>query len=149
MHEDAHAHPGRGRHEPPGLGGAGERGGYCLLTETVKTDDEPWIADASVAFLNDLVLYNGDVGMVREVSRCLSNLAANHATHDVVLDSDSSVALVRAAERDDAVVARFATIGLLNLATNAKCHARLMEDGLCGRVGGPGGRWGTHLDESR
>ena len=113
---------------PQALAEQANAAGDMSLTETVKTDDEPWIADASVAFLNDLVLYNGDVGMVREVSRCLSNLAANHATHDVVLDSDSSVALVRAAERDDAVVARFATIGLLNLATNAKCHARLMED---------------------
>ena len=122
-----------------------------VLTETVKTDDEPWIADASVAFLNDLVLYNGDVGMVREVSALFVLNLANHATHDVVLDSDSS-ALVRAAERDDdAVVARFATIGLLNLATNAKCHARLMEDKACVDVlvdlAGGGERIWTRVDE--
>ena len=136
---------------PQALAEQANAAGDMSLTETVKTDDEPWIADASVAFLNDLVLYNGDVGMVREVSRCLSNLAANHATHDVVLDSDSSVALVRAAERDDAVVARFATIGLLNLATNAKCHARLMEDKACVDVlvdlAGGGERIWTRVDE--
>ena len=95
------------------------------------------IADASVAFLNDLVLYNGDVGMVREVSRCLSNLAANHATHDVVLDSDSSVALVEL-RKGDAVVARFATVGLLNLATSECCSAHGGQGG-CGRVSGLAG----------
>ena len=48
-------------------------------------------------------------------------------------------------------MARFATIGLLNLATNAKCHARLMEDKACVDVlvdlAGGGERIWTRVDE--
>lgn len=57
-----------------------------------------------------------DVGLVREVTRCLANLAGNYATHDKLLDGGTADALVGSLKREDAVTARFAALGLANLA---------------------------------
>ena len=68
-----------------------------------------------------------DVGLVREVTRCLANLAGNYATHEKLLDGGAADALVGSLKRVDAVTARFAALGLANLA---------------GQVGGRAGRPG-------
>ena len=73
------------------------------------------------------------MGLSREVCRCLSNLAANHASHASLMDSDAHVALVAAAGSPDALVARFATIGLLNLATRSENVDRLVLQAQCAR----------------
>lgn len=57
-----------------------------------------------------------DVGLVREVTRCLANLAGNYAAHDKLLDGGAADALVGSLKREDAVTARFAALGLANLA---------------------------------
>lgn len=57
-----------------------------------------------------------DVGLVREVTRCLANLAGNYATHEKLLDGGAADALVGSLKREDAVTARFAALGLANLA---------------------------------
>lgn len=59
---------------------------------------------------------NADVGLVREVTRCLANLAGNYATHEKLLDGGAADALVGSLKREDAVTARFAALGLANLA---------------------------------
>lgn len=56
-----------------------------------------------------------DVGLVREVTRCLANLAGNYATHEKLLDGCVADALVGSLNREDAVTARFAALGLANL----------------------------------
>lgn len=57
-----------------------------------------------------------EVGLVREVTRCLANLAGNYATHEKLLDGGAADALVGSLKREDAVTARFAALGLANLA---------------------------------
>lgn len=57
-----------------------------------------------------------DVGLFREVTRCLANLAGNYATHEKLLDGGAADALVGSLQREDAVTARFAALGLANLA---------------------------------
>ena len=57
-----------------------------------------------------------DVGLVREVTRCLANFAGNYATHEKLLDGGAADALVGSLKKEDAVTARFAALGLANLA---------------------------------
>lgn len=57
----------------------------------------------------------GDVGLAREVTRCLANLAGNYAIHAKLLEGGAADALVASLKRDDAVTARFAALGLANL----------------------------------
>lgn len=56
-----------------------------------------------------------EVGLVREVTRCLANLAGNYATHPKLLDGGAADALFRSLKKEDAVTARFAALGLANL----------------------------------
>lgn len=67
-----------------------------------------------------------DVGLVREVTRCLANLAGNYATHEKLLDGGAADALVGSLRREDAVTARFAALGLANLAGQASWLAGTM-----------------------
>lgn len=57
-----------------------------------------------------------DVGLVREATRCLANLAGNYAAHPKLLEGGAADALVGSLKREDAVTARFAALGLSNLA---------------------------------
>lgn len=57
----------------------------------------------------------GDVGLVREVTRCLANLAGNYSTHPKLLEGGAADALGKSLKREDAVTARFAALGLANL----------------------------------
>lgn len=66
-----------------------------------------------------------DVGLVREVTRCLANLAGNYATHEKLLDGGAADALVGSLKREDAVTARFAALGLANL--SAQVGGRMIE----------------------
>lgn len=56
-----------------------------------------------------------DVGLVREVTRCLANLAGNFAMHAKLQEGGAADALVGSLKSDDAVTARFAALGLANL----------------------------------
>lgn len=58
---------------------------------------------------------NIDWGLVREVTRCLSNLSGNYAMHEKLLEGEAADALVGSLKRQDAVTARFAALGLANL----------------------------------
>ena len=57
-----------------------------------------------------------DVGLVREATRCLANLAGNYATHPKLIEGGAADALVGSLKREDAVTARFAALGISNLA---------------------------------
>lgn len=119
--------------EGDGGGGGGvaneekENGGS--IDETVESGDGQTAAGGGAGGMG--------VGLVREVTRCLANLAGNYATHEKLLDGGAADALVGSLKREDAVTARFAALGLANLA---------------GQVGGIGlqaayprnvGRWAT------
>lgn len=56
-----------------------------------------------------------DVGLVREATRCLANLAGNYSTHIKLLEGGATDALVGSLKREDAITARFAALGLANL----------------------------------
>lgn len=57
-----------------------------------------------------------EVGLVREATRCLANLAGNYAAHPKLLEGGAADALVGSLKREDAVTARFAALGISNLA---------------------------------
>lgn len=65
-----------------------------------------------------------DLGIAREATRAVANLAANHATH-MALRCDEAL-VTSAGSNQDAIVTRFSTIALLNLATNKVNHKRLI-----------------------
>lgn len=56
-----------------------------------------------------------DVGLVREATRCLANLAGSYAAHGKLLEGGAADALVGSLKREDAITARFAALGLANL----------------------------------
>lgn len=56
-----------------------------------------------------------DVGLGREVTRCLTNLSGNYAMHAKLLEGGVADALVVSLKRDDAITTRFAALGLANL----------------------------------
>ena len=56
-----------------------------------------------------------EVGQVREVARCIANLAGNYGTHPKLLDWSMTNFLVRSLREDDAITTRFAALGLANL----------------------------------
>lgn len=56
-----------------------------------------------------------DVGLVREVTRCLANLSGNYAMHSKLLEGRAADALVQSLRKEDAITARFAALGLANL----------------------------------
>ena len=94
----------------------------------MKTDDEPWIADASVAFLNDLVLYNGDVGMVREcLAACRTSPRTTRRMMWCWILIVASLWYVERRRRRGALRYHW----VIEFGDERECHARLMEDKAC------------------
>lgn len=73
-----------------------------------------------------------DWGLVREVTRCLSNLSGNYAMHEKLLEGGAVGALVRSLKREDATTARFAALGLANL--SGQVSIRREAGGRCDRM---------------
>lgn len=94
-------------------------GASFLSALAVKTGGEH--AENDVGEAGDEGLLGGgvssavDVGLVREVTRCLTNLSGNYAMHAKLLEGGVADALVVSLKREDAITTRFAALGLANL----------------------------------
>lgn len=101
-------------------------GAIANLTENEDTHIK-LLGEWGAGFLTALI-DTDDSGLRREVTRCLTNLAGNYATHEMLTDADVPRGLVIAAQNPmDAIACRFALLGILNLSTQTKNHAKLME----------------------
>jgi hypothetical protein len=67
-----------------------------------------------------------DIGLIREATRCLSNLASIHENHPPIVSGGGIRAFVTTANHPDALITRFSTLGLLNLSTLPENHIELM-----------------------
>ena len=73
------------------------------------------IGDAdTVPVLCDLVNHV-DLALVREVTRCFTNLAGNYDTHYQLMENSVADALTKSLRNPDAIVTRFAAVGIVNL----------------------------------
>lgn len=68
-----------------------------------------------------------DIGLVREVCRCIANLSGNYDTHPQLIADDAVSSLTMAIRQYDAVICRLATIALTNLAVVAVNHKPFYE----------------------
>lgn len=114
------------RAPPPGSGGEGlaSEGDGDVVSSAGETggDDDGRTASGEAG--------HTDVGLVREATRCLANLAGNHATHEKLLDGGVADALVGSLKKADAVTARFAALGLANLAGQVSGRVGWLETAL-------------------
>lgn len=69
------------------------------------------------------------VDAMRETVKCVANLSANYAMHDVLLADGCHELLVHATQRaDDAPTRLFGAVGLSNLVTNPANHSRVLRE---------------------
>ncbi|CAM9303250.1 unnamed protein product [Discosporangium mesarthrocarpum] len=73
----------------------------------------------------DIAVGTVDVGLMREITRCLANLAGNYATHPLLVEGAAAEALVLNMKREDALTTRFAVLGLANLAAQSVNHSKI------------------------
>jgi hypothetical protein len=82
-------------------------------------------------FLGEEEQQQEDIGIVREATRCLSNLASIHENHPPIVSGGGIKAFVVTARHNDALITRFSTLGLLNLSTLPENHIDLVTSGTC------------------
>ena len=102
-------------------------GAIANLTENEDTHVK-LLGEWGAGFLVPL-LEMPDIGLAREVTRCLTNLAGTYTTHDMLIEAEVPLGLAKALHNTDAVACRFAILGLLNLSTQTKNHAKLISSG--------------------
>ena len=70
-----------------------------------------------------------DLALVREVTRCFTNLAGNYDTHYQLMESDVADALTKSLRNPDAIVTRFAAVGIVNLTAVPENQAAFLASG--------------------
>ena len=71
---------------------------------------------------------HSDIATVREMVRCLSNLTALHENQPPIISGGGIATLQIACEHNDAMVARFGAVGLMNLATQRENHEDMIRE---------------------
>lgn len=118
-------------------------GALANLAEDKRTHSQILEAfDAKSLFVS--LLGWDEVGLVREAARAVANLASNYDTHKQLPQE----ALISAVVHQDALVTRFSTIALLNLATRRSNHDTVLKgvEPLVSLAAGAARTW-TRLQE--
>lgn len=103
----------------------------CLANLTERFECHPFLRRHSVQNLILKFFSSTDIGLVREATRCLANMSAIHENHPPIVSGGGILSLVAACNHADcdALVTRFAVLGLLNLSTLSDNHLELINVG--------------------